>query len=256
MSIDPARLAYLGHASIGMELDSVRLLTDPVIRRRVVHLYRYALPPDPRWLTPPDAILISHLHLDHCDIPSLRRIGSAARLIVPRGAGIILRRHGFRTVEELAPGESTTAGSVSITATPAAHSSSRLPGGPHAIPLGYLISGSRRLYFAGDTDLFPAMAHLATDLDVALLPVWGWGRTLGPGHLDPHRAAEALRLLRPRLAIPIHWGTYARVGLVGRVPTFLTDPPHLFTEEASRLAPEVPVRIVQPGEEIDLELID
>lgn len=256
MSIDSARLAYVGHATIGMALDGVRILTDPVIRRRVVHLYRYALPPDPRWLTPPDAILISHLHLDHCDIPSLRRIGSSTRLIVPRGAGIVLTRHGFRAVEELAPGESTMVGSVSVTATPAAHSGFRPPSGPNAIPLGYLITGSRRLYFAGDTDLFPAMADLAAGLDVALLPVWGWGRTLGTGHLDPHRAAEALCLLRPRLAIPIHWGTYARVGLVGRMPSFLTEPPHLFTEEAARLAPDVPVRIVQPGEEIDLEVLD
>lgn len=254
MSIDSARLAYLGHATIGMDLDGVRLLTDPVIRRRVVHLYRYALPPDPQWLTRPDAILISHLHLDHCDIPSLRRIGSGTRLIVPRGAGTVFTRYGFRTVEELAPGDSTTVGTVSIVATPAAHSGFRPPSGPTAIPVGYIINGSRRLYFAGDTDLFPAMADLAAGLDVALLPVWGWGRSLGPGHLDPHRAAEALRLVRPRLAIPIHWGTYARVGLVGRMPTFLTEPPHLFTAEAARLAPEVQVRIVQPGEEIELEL--
>lgn len=252
MSTHPARLAYIGHATIGLELDGLRILTDPVVRRRVVHLYRYALPPDPQWLTPPDAILLSHLHLDHTDIPSLRRIGSATRLIVPRGAGILLTRRGFDLVEELAPGETTTVGTLSITATPAVHPGYRLPPGPTATPVGYLISGSLRLYFAGDTDLFPEMADLAPGLDIALLPVWGWGRTLGPGHLDPHRAAEALRLLRPRLAIPIHWGTYARVGLVGRMPTFLTDPPHLFMAEAARLAPDVPVRIVQPGEEIEL----
>jgi L-ascorbate metabolism protein UlaG (beta-lactamase superfamily) len=255
VSIDSARLAYIGHATVGLRMNGVRLLTDPLVRRRVVHLYRYALPPDPQWLALPDAILLSHLHLDHCDIPSLRRIGSATRLIVPRGAGIVLTRHGFHAVEELAPGETTAVGTLSITATPAAHSGFRPPSGPTAIPLGYLISGSRRLYFAGDTDLFPEMADLATGLDVALLPVWGWGRSLGPGHLDPQRAAAALQLLRPRLAIPIHWGTYARVGLVGRMPTFLTEPPHLFVGEAARLAPHVPVRIVQPGEEIDLEFL-
>lgn len=254
MSTDSARLAYIGHATLGLELDGIRILTDPLVRRRVLHLYRYALPPDPEWLTPPDAILLSHLHLDHCDIPSLRRIGSATRLIVPRGAGIVLTRHGFHSVEELAPGEIVSVGALTIMATPAAHSGFRPPSGPSAIPLGYLISGSQRLYFAGDTDLFAAMADLAIGLDVAFLPVWGWGRSLGPGHLDPHRAAEALRLLRPRLAIPIHWGTYARVGLVGRLPTFLTDPPLLFEEEAARLAPDIPVRIVQPGEVIDLEL--
>jgi L-ascorbate metabolism protein UlaG (beta-lactamase superfamily) len=252
MSIDAARLAYIGHGTVGVGMDGVRILTDPLVRRRVVHLYRYVLPPDPRWLAPSDAVLISHLHLDHCDIPSLRRIGAGTRIIVPRGAGIVLTRHGFRTVEELAPGETTSVGTVAVTATPAAHSGFRPPSGPTAIPLGYLISGSRRLYFAGDTDLFPGMTELAAGLDVALLPVWGWGRILGPGHLDPHRAAEALKLLQPRLAIPIHWGTYARIGLVGRMPNFLTEPPRLFLGEAARLAPDVLVRIVQPGEEIDL----
>src|SRR5947209_6977067 len=108
-------------------MNGVRLLTDPLVRRRVVHLYRYALPPDPQWLALPDAILLSHLHLDHCDIPSLRRIGSATRLIVPRGGGIVLTRHGFRAVEELAPGETTAVGTLSITATPAAHSGFRPP---------------------------------------------------------------------------------------------------------------------------------
>lgn len=252
MSLPPARLAYVGHATVDLQLDGIRLLTDPVVRRRVVHLYRYALPPDPRHLEPPDAILISHLHLDHCDIPSLRRIGRATRLIVPRGAGAVLRRHGFHTVEELTAGETTAVGPLTVTATPAAHSGFRLPSGPSPAPLGYLISGSLRLYFAGDTDLFPAMSSLAPGLDVALLPVWGWGRILGPGHLDPHRAAQALQLLRPRLAVPIHWGTYARIGLVGRMPTFLTEPPQRFAAEAARLAPDVPVRIVQPGEEIEL----
>ena len=253
MATPSARLTYIGHATVGIELDGVRLLTDPLLRRRIVHLYRYALPPEPRWLAPPDAILVSHLHLDHCDVPSLRRLGTATRLIVPRGAGGVLTRHGFRAVEELAPGETASVGTVAVTATPAAHSGFRPPSGPTAIPLGYHIGGSRQLYFAGDTDLFPAMAELAEGLDVALLPVGGWARSLGPGHLDPHRAAEALRLLRPRRAIPIHWGTYARIGLVGRMPTFLTDPPRLFAYEASQLAPDVTVSIVQPGESIELE---
>ena len=58
--------------------------------------------------------------------------------------------------------------------------------------LGYLIRGSHQIYFAGDTDLFEGMATLAPRLDLVLLPIWGWGPSLGPGHLDPRRAAEAL----------------------------------------------------------------
>ena len=70
----------------------------------------------------------------------------------------------------------------------------------------------RRVYFAGDTDLFDGMADLAP-VDVALLPIWGWGPTMGPGHMDPARAAQAAALLRARLAIPIHWGTYYPIHL-------------------------------------------
>jgi len=86
------------------------------------------------------------------------------------------------------------------------------------------------------------------NLDVALLPVWGWGPNLGPGHLDPYRAALALQLLKPRLAIPIHWGTLYPLGFIPSWAGFLRDPPHRFAWFAERLAPEVQVLILQPGE--------
>ena len=106
--------------------------------------------------------------------------------------------------------------------------------------MGYVVTGSRTVYFAGDTDLFEGMAALPGPIDVALLPVWGWGPTLGRGlHLDPHRAAEALRLIRPREAVPIHWGTYWPHAL-GRVyADRLIDPPAAFAEYAAELAPDV-----------------
>ena len=72
--------------------------------------------------------------------------------------------------------------------------------------------GGRSVYFAGDTDVFEEMADLAP-VDVALLPIWGWGPSMGPGHMDPARAAEAARLLDARVAIPIHWGTYFPIHL-------------------------------------------
>ena len=65
------------------------------------------------------------------------------------------------------------------------------------------------MYFAGDTDLFPGMSALGSP-DVALVPISGWGRRAPAGdHMDPRRAAESLKLLRPKVAIPIHWGTFA-----------------------------------------------
>ena len=81
--------------------------------------------------------------------------------------------------------------------------------------LGYLLQGSQSVYFAGDTDLFPEMAALG-GVDVALLPVAGWGPRLPEGdHMNPRRAAEALKILKPRLAIPIHWGTYTPLWVRG-----------------------------------------
>jgi L-ascorbate metabolism protein UlaG (beta-lactamase superfamily) len=113
--------------------------------------------------------------------------------------------------------------------------------------VGYVFHGDSAVYFAGDTDLFPEMSDIHGALDVALLPVWGWGPTLGHGHLTPKRAAESLAMLRPRAAIPIHWGTFAPLGLGWLRPRFLTAPPHEFASHASDVAPDVKVHVVHPG---------
>jgi L-ascorbate metabolism protein UlaG (beta-lactamase superfamily) len=103
------------------------------------------------------------------------------------------------------------------------------------------------VFFAGDTDLFPGMSGLVPDLDLALVPVWGWGATLGAGHLDPLRAAEALSLLRPRRAIPIHWGTFVPLHRSARAD-FLRRPVEEFVEAARKKAPDVEIRVLNPGE--------
>ena len=112
----------------------------------------------------------------------------------------------------------------------------RTPFGETTAAVGYVIAARERIYFAGDTACFPGMRELAP-LDLALLPVWGWGPTLGPGHLDPARAAAAVQLLRPRVAVPVHWGTLALAGLVGapgragaRMRRLLVEPPRTFAD--------------------------
>jgi L-ascorbate metabolism protein UlaG (beta-lactamase superfamily) len=107
------------------------------------------------------------------------------------------------------------------------------------------------VYFAGDTDVFAGMAELGP-LDVALLPVWGWGPSLGPGHMDPEQAARAAALLRPRVAVPIHWGTYLQVGLRRR-EALLRGPPHAFADRCAELAPDVEVRVLEPGGTLSLD---
>jgi L-ascorbate metabolism protein UlaG (beta-lactamase superfamily) len=219
-----------------VELDGVRLLTDPLLRRYVMHLRRLAPPAAPVGRL--DAVLVSHAHWDHLDRRSLPR---SVPVVIPRGAGQLLTRHGIRVVE-LAAGEETAFGPVRIRATEAEHDVSRGPLGVQSAALGYVIAGSRRIYFAGDTDVFDGMAGLVDGLDVALLPVAGWGPRLPAGHLDPHGAARAVALLRPRIAIPIHWGTFARIGM-----RTSPEPPLEFARLAGELAPDVEVRVLPVG---------
>ncbi len=241
------RIVYVGHATVLIELDGVRLLTDPVLGEWVGPLRRHGPSPGPEVAAGIDAVLISHLHRDHVEPRSLRRLAAAgAPVIVPAGTRDFFARRGLGDVVELAPGESQAVGPVLVTATEADHEIGRR--GVVGEPVGYLVEGSRRVYFAGDTDLFDGMAALgAGGLDLSLLPVWGWGPTLGPGHMDPERAARAAALLAPRLAVPIHWGTFYPVGLERLRPRPLTEPPRAFVAHARAVAPAVEVRVAPPG---------
>lgn len=228
-----------------IELDGVRLVTDPVLRSRVTHLRRIA--PPAVEVRPVDAILISHLHWDHLDRPSLRRFERSVPVIVPRGAARLFRR--FERVVEVEPGDRVPVGQVEVIATFAEHDGRRGPFG-EGPPLGFVVAGSRRVYYAGDTDLFEGMSELGSDgLDLALIPVAGWGAKLGPGHLDAARAAEAARLLHPWIAVPVHWGTF-RPFTEHPNPSF--HPAEDFRRLTADLAPEVDVRILTPGESLDL----
>jgi len=253
-TINEAQVTYVGHATVQLALDGTRLLTDPLLRTRVAHLRRRTRV-DARALRGIDAVLVSHAHYDHLDVPSLERLGRSTPVVLPRGCGPLLRRKRFAHVVEVDPGETISVGAVSVTATAAEHDGGRGPFGVAGPALGFVLSGSRRIYFAGDTDLFPGMAELAgDDLDLALVPIWGWGPSLGRGkHMDPERAAESLTLLAPRVAVPIHWGTYHPLHLgLREVPAYLQEPPGRFVRAAAAVAPEVEVRVLQPGETLSL----
>jgi L-ascorbate metabolism protein UlaG (beta-lactamase superfamily) len=262
---------FLGHSTVLIETDGVRVLTDPVLLSFTSVLRRTGAPLDPALHADIDVVCISHLHADHLDFPSLRALGGEFALIVPAGAGPLLRRKGFARVTELAPDDATVVrsrsggGAVRITATHADHDGYRQPFGPRAAAVGYLVesepaqgeprapvpgpaAAGARVYFAGDTDLFDGMADLgARDLDVALIPVWGWGPNLGPGHLDPRSAAEATRRLRPRYAVPIHWGTLHPYGIGRWMRGHLIHPPRRYAQAVGAL--DLPTRVLhtEPG---------
>ncbi len=246
-----------------VELAGHAVLTDPVLTNRVSALTRVTPPSTAADRADVDLVLLSHLHGDHVHLPSLRLLSPHVRVVVPRGAGDWLRAKGIRQVEELAPGEELEHGDLRITGVTASHSGHRwgprFTHGPQAKAMGHVIEGGgRRVYAAGDTDLFPEMAELGK-LDVALLPVWGWGPTLGPGHLDPTRAATAVDLLKPRVAVPVHWGTLALAGLPKapgshgrRMRHLLEHPPKEFAAAVEEAKSATKVLVTPPGEDVCL----
>jgi L-ascorbate metabolism protein UlaG (beta-lactamase superfamily) len=248
------RLTYVGHATVLIETGGARVITDPVLRPRMLRVIHRHVDVPPEHVTEGiDAILISHLHHDHLDFPSLKRFDRATPVVVPKGAGRTLRRRGFKEVIELLPGEHAQLGELEVVGTRAIHEGRRFKFGPMVEAAGYEIAaGGRRIYFAGDTDLFDEMAQLAGRIDVALLPIAGWGPKLDKGHLNPRTAALAAALIRPRVAVPIHWGTLLRFDLRDEADKFLATPARTFEAALGELAPGVRAAVLQPGESLDL----
>jgi L-ascorbate metabolism protein UlaG (beta-lactamase superfamily) len=244
-------ITWLGHATALLELDGVRVLTDPVLGKRAGPLLRISPRVDAATLGRVDCVLLSHLHSDHVDIPSLRRLGGSTPVIAPEAAAQWLRRKGMRHVRGIRVGQQLSIGNLRVIAAPAVHDGRRRPLGVAAAPVGYVFRGSRSLYFAGDTDLFAQMEDLRGTIDVSLLPVWGWGPTVGEGHLDPERAARAAALIAPAIAIPIHWGTLALPWPPGRSQD-RERPARQFAALAARYAPGVEVRVLGVGDRTDV----
>jgi L-ascorbate metabolism protein UlaG (beta-lactamase superfamily) len=239
-------ITWLGHSTVVVETDGARFITDPILTRRVGHLRRAEDVPQAA-RDGIDVVLVSHVHLDHLHVRSLRRIGRAATLVVPRHAASIVRRLGFAHVREVVPGDCLDLCGVTVEVTRAEHGEVRRFIRERAPAVGFALRGSASVYFAGDTDRFPQMAEIAP-VDVALLPIAGWGPRLPPGHLDARGAAAALRLLRTRIAVPVHWGT-----LRGPFASPDETPPVEFARLAATLAPEVTVRVLAIGETLELE---
>jgi L-ascorbate metabolism protein UlaG (beta-lactamase superfamily) len=246
------RVTWWGHATVAIEDGGTTVLTDPVLRNRLAHLYRRR-GPLPRPVVPA-AVVVSHLHADHCDLSSLRVLPASTRLIVPRGAGAFLDRKlgGGRDLVEVVAGDEVTVGALRVRAVPARHAGGRPGTRVRAPALGYLVSGRRTAWFAGDTGLFDGMSRLG-HVDVALVPVWGWSWSLGPGHLGPAEAAEAVRRVAPTRAVPIHWGTLWPVGCHLVRPDRFTEPGPEFARLAAGVAPDTEVTVLPPGATFSLD---
>jgi L-ascorbate metabolism protein UlaG (beta-lactamase superfamily) len=167
---------------------------------------------------------------------------------VPAAAAGLARRAGLEPVP-VAAWERISVGPFDVRAVPADHANSRVPWGRPEPALGFVVTHrSPNVYFAGDTGLFPGMWEIG-DLGIgtALVPVAGWGPTLGPGHMGPDEAARSLRALRPEVAVPIHWGTFSPFGMGRRGDHAAQE----FRTWAGRLAPGVRVEVLGLGEHLE-----
>jgi L-ascorbate metabolism protein UlaG (beta-lactamase superfamily) len=256
----PVTIRFLGHATVQVRMAGVDVLTDPLLRRGVTFLRRQVPAPPPGSLRVPDVVVVSHLHHDHCDLPTLRLLARHASILAPAGSAAWLQGRGVAGVVELATGEVWRRDGLVIQAVHAEHSGRREPLGPTAAAVGYVLHDhdGRRVWFAGDTALFDGMTALLDDMagpagvDVALVPVWGWGPNLGPGHLDPVEAAEAVARVRATVAVPIHWGAYLPMGTRRWLRPLLDEPPRRFVDEVRRRVPGCHPVLLRPGERLTL----
>ena len=209
-----------------------------------------------------DLLLVSHGHFDHMGDavaiaarlrpawPCIHEMSLWLARQLPGGSDQVIGMNKGGTVE---------AAGLRISMTTADHSAGDWNAAGETTlylgdPVGFVLEleDGARVYFAGDTDLFDGMRELGP-VDLALIPIWGWGPGLGAGHLDPARAADAVALVRPRVVVPIHWGTYFPIHLgMRRQPGFVKLPPAQFLAALEKAAPDVEARVLAPGEGTEL----
>jgi L-ascorbate metabolism protein UlaG (beta-lactamase superfamily) len=255
--VSTTAVTWWGHSTVWLADSGATLLTDPVLSDRFAHLRRMA-GPTPRVPGAPDAVLLSHLHADHFHVASLRALPGEPLLIMPRGSAAFAAKAlgpaAAKRCVELAPGEDVAVGGVKVRAVPAAHDGSRGPWSrERALAIGFVVEGTSRTWFGGDTGLFDAMSDIGP-LDLALIPVGGWGPTLAPhGHLNAVTAAEALHRVRADWAVPVHYGTFWPVGLGRFRRHMFSEPGRRFAEAAARTSPDTRVRVLTQGETLTFD---
>ncbi|MEZ5330971.1 MAG: MBL fold metallo-hydrolase [Thermoanaerobaculia bacterium] len=213
---DPPRLLWLGHSGFLVEWKGKRLLLDPNLSRRCSVVRRtLEIPVGPADLGPIDAVLVSHAHYDHLDLPTLRGLERVRSLLVPEGAegyveGVI---PGARVVA-LGPGETWRLGDLDVVAVPAFHHGNRHhPFASRRLAVGYVLRAAEgALYFAGDTGARNDFTVLAREYApvAAILPIGSFEPSfpIGRVHLSPEQAAEAAVTLGASVVVPCHFGTF------------------------------------------------
>ena len=214
---DGLTVAWLGHATVLLNIRGSFVLTDPTLERRI-GIGRGLAKLGPRRLVQPalrprelprlDAILLSHAHMDHTDIGTLRHLRRDVPVVVQQGNRDLVRR--FRTVQELAWGESAEVGEVRIESTQARHWGARMITDKHRGYGGYLIQrDGLTVLFAGDTAYTDVLTSLGrrTGIDLAILPIGAYDPWIH-NHASPEQAWTMFRRLGATYVLPVHHSTF------------------------------------------------
>jgi L-ascorbate metabolism protein UlaG (beta-lactamase superfamily) len=218
------RATWLGHSTVLVEIDGLRVLTDPVWGERVSPVgfagpKRFQPVPVPISALPPlDAVIISHDHFDHLDYPSILELAKTdVPFFTSLGVGAHLEAWGVPPgrITELDWWERAElrGGDLSITAAPSQHFSGRGLGGRNVtLWSSFAVRGPRHaFFFSGDTGLTPEYAEIRARLgpfDLVMLEVGAFHPAWGDIHLGPENALKALALLGGGSFLPVHWGTF------------------------------------------------
>ena len=245
------RLTWLGHSTVVLDLDGVRVLTDPLLRPHAGLLRRRGAQPAPSSWRNPDVVLLSHLHHDHAEVRSLRLLRGVPLMSDPANVAW-LRRRKFEPALPLSDGWIPVAHGVEVRQVPAVHGHRPMPHRPN-VANGHLVRGpSGAVWIAGDTELYPEMEALPDmaggSVDVAVVPVWGWGPKLSGGHLSPEDAARAVAMTRARFAVPVHWGTLHPPLVTRFRRDWFEMPGERFAAAVAVDAPGATAVVLDPGE--------
>ena len=218
------RATWLGHSTVLVEIDGMRILFDPVWAKRaspssIVGPKRFFDVPLPIEEVPPlDAVVASHDHYDHLDrgvIKALAKSQPNVRFIVPLGVGAHLEKWGVapERVTDLDWWESTTLGALTLTATPARHFSGRgFSDRNHTLWASWSVKGpTHRVFHSGDTGPFAGFADIGAQqgpFDLTLIKIGAYGEGWPDIHVTPEQAVDAHAKLKGSALLPIHWGTF------------------------------------------------
>ncbi len=219
------RVTWLGHSTLLIELEGLRMLIDPVWGERaspssLFGVSRFYAPPL-AWEDLPvlDAVIISHDHYDHLDHTTIRRFaerGEPPRFIVPLGVGARLQGWGIPAdrITELDWWDEATVGTLRIVATPSRHFSGRAPWDEdRTLWAGWALIGTeRRLFYSGDTAMSPHFAAIGERLgpfDLTLIEIGAYDADWPDVHLGPEQAVAAHQMVRGDVLLPVHWGLFA-----------------------------------------------